>query len=64
MGASGWKYFVPYQADIGKAFMELRDEVFARGDYEFFHVRPPEDVIEVFTAFNVELLRFFRGEGT
>ena len=32
MGASGWKYFVPYQADIGKAFMELRAEVFARGE--------------------------------
>ena len=33
MGASGWVYFVPYQADIEKALQELREAVFQRGEY-------------------------------
>ncbi|HET9144297.1 hypothetical protein [Actinophytocola sp.] len=33
MGASGWEYFVPYQADVGKAFAELQRQVLADGDY-------------------------------
>jgi hypothetical protein len=33
MGASGWTYFVPYQADIPKALQQLREEVFHRGAY-------------------------------
>jgi hypothetical protein len=33
MGASGWAYFVPYQADISKALQELREAVFQRGEY-------------------------------
>lgn len=33
MGASGWNYFVPYEADISHALQRLREDVFARGDY-------------------------------
>lgn len=33
MGASGWSYFVPYEADISAALQKLRQDVFARGDY-------------------------------
>jgi hypothetical protein len=33
MGASGWSYFVPYEADISAALQRLRNDVFARGDY-------------------------------
>ena len=35
MGATGWKYFVPYEADISAALQRLRDDVFARGDYVY-----------------------------
>ena len=35
MGASGWSYFVPYDADISAALQRLREEVFARGDYMY-----------------------------
>jgi len=34
MGATGWKYFVPYEADITAALHRLHQDVFARGDYE------------------------------
>lgn len=34
MGGTGWDYEVPYQADIGAALEALRQDVFARGDYE------------------------------
>jgi hypothetical protein len=34
MGATGWKYFVPYEADISAALQRLREDVFARGDYD------------------------------
>jgi hypothetical protein len=33
MGATGWKYFVPYEADISAALQRLHQDVFARGDY-------------------------------
>lgn len=33
MGASGWSYFVPYQQDIGQALQQLREQVFASGDF-------------------------------
>jgi hypothetical protein len=35
MGATGWSYFVPYEADISAALQRLRENVFARGDYEY-----------------------------
>jgi hypothetical protein len=35
MGASGWSYFVPYEADISVALQRLREDVFARGDYMY-----------------------------
>jgi hypothetical protein len=38
MGASGWEYFVPYQADIQQALQALREDVFRRGEY---YQRPP-----------------------
>jgi len=33
MGATGWSYFVPYEADISAALQRLREGVFARGEY-------------------------------
>lgn len=33
MGASGWKYYVPYDADFGAALARLHKQVFARGGY-------------------------------
>jgi Protein of unknown function (DUF1639) len=35
MGATGWSYFVPYQADVSAALQRLREDVFARGDYVY-----------------------------
>ena len=34
MGGTSWSYIVPYQDDIKKAFQELSQEVFDRGDFE------------------------------
>jgi hypothetical protein len=34
MGASGWRYFVPYQPDIQQALQELREDVFKRGAFK------------------------------
>lgn len=33
MGASGWHYYTPYQENIEQAFQELRQSIFASGDY-------------------------------
>jgi hypothetical protein len=33
MGASEWRYLVPYQADVGTALNQLRQEVYDRGEY-------------------------------
>src|SRR5579872_3511690 len=33
MGASPWIYFTPYQPDPEAALQQLRNEVFARGEY-------------------------------
>ena len=33
MGASGWRYYVPYEADFSAALARLRKQVFASGDY-------------------------------
>jgi hypothetical protein len=33
MGASGWEYLVPYQADLQAALDDLRRQVFESGDY-------------------------------
>ncbi|KPL81736.1 hypothetical protein [Herpetosiphon geysericola] len=33
MGASGWNYFVPYQADLQAAFEQLQAEVLQSGDF-------------------------------
>lgn len=35
MGATGWTYFVPYEADVSAALQRLRQDVFARGDYVY-----------------------------
>ena len=35
MGATGWSYFVPYEADVSAALWRLREDVFARGDYVY-----------------------------
>lgn len=54
MGASGWAYFVPYQADLNQALADLQHDVLARGDFHqcdawwrdlpFEHFLPPEDL--------------------
>ena len=33
MGSSEWGYFAPYQADVGRALEQLRQEVFESGRY-------------------------------
>lgn len=33
MGASVWKYYVPYEADFGTALARLQEQVFERGEY-------------------------------
>lgn len=33
MGSSGWYYFTPYQENLKTALSQLRDQVFAAGDY-------------------------------
>ena len=35
MGATGWSYFVPYEANIATALERLRQDGFTRGDYVF-----------------------------
>jgi hypothetical protein len=45
MGATGWSYFVPYEADVSAALQRLREDVFTRGDYDS---GPSED--EIFAA--------------
>ncbi len=35
MGATGWSYFVPYEADVSAALQRLREDVFNRGDYVY-----------------------------
>lgn len=35
MGASGWKYFVPYSPDINRALHDLRQKVFETNAYHF-----------------------------
>ena len=39
MGASGWRYVVPYQEDLAAALDALRRQVFADGDF----ISPSED---------------------
>jgi len=51
MGASGWNYFVPYEADISAALQRLREEVFARCDYAFGHGMPPEQFKKIMEGF-------------
>jgi hypothetical protein len=43
MGATGWKYFVPYEPDISAALQRLKQDVFARGEYVFGHGLPQKD---------------------
>jgi hypothetical protein len=43
MGATGWKYFVPYETDILAALQRLRDNVFTRDAYTFGHGLPKKD---------------------
>ena len=35
MGATGWDYFVPYQADVTAALQRLKYDIFAQGRYEY-----------------------------
>jgi hypothetical protein len=51
VGASGWEYVVPYQADLSAALAALRQRVFEQGDYlkpsfygEVFGVPDPDSL--------------------
>lgn len=44
MGASGWNYFVPYQADINTALQDLRQTNFSNGEYYKPHQRLLESI--------------------
>jgi hypothetical protein len=57
MGASGWKYFVPYQADIGQALLDLRNEVFRSGQY--YKLNPDREPVTI-----EELLEMNGEQGT
>ena len=52
MGATGWSYIVPYQADAGKVLRDLHGDVFRRGEYE----KPHTDVsfLEQFGFFEAD----------
>ena len=41
MGAAGWNYFAPYQADVEAALQKLRSDVFKLGEYGQTRVIPP-----------------------
>jgi hypothetical protein len=41
MGASGWTYFVPHEPDPEQALQQLRQQVFAAGDYRKPGELPP-----------------------
>lgn len=43
MGATGWSYFVPYEADVSAALQRLRENAFTRGDYISGHGLPKKD---------------------
>jgi len=36
MGASEWRYFVPYQEDLNLALRDLRQQVFSTGEYWWY----------------------------
>lgn len=55
MGATGWSYFVPYEADASAALKRLREDVFARGDYVFGDGLSEEQVEEGMTRMRPEL---------
>jgi hypothetical protein len=55
MGATGWDYFVPYQADISAALQRLREEVFARDDYELEHDFSKEELERIVEQVRPEL---------
>jgi len=42
MGASGWDYCVPFQADMAEALRELRAQVFERGEFLWHGEWQPE----------------------
>ena len=47
MGATGWSYFVPYDADVSAALQRLRVDVFERGDYVYGDDIADEQVKEI-----------------
>lgn len=54
MGASAWKYYVPYEADFGAALARLQEQVFARGDYYRRYKRRKPKTIEDLRKSNAE----------
>jgi len=42
MGASGWNYFVQYQADVNIALQDLRQAIFSKGEY----YKPHQSLLE------------------
>jgi hypothetical protein len=65
MGAEPWSYYVPYKKNIGKAFLTLPQELFARGEYE----KPYIDIgwldeLEFFDACDEEREYLYKNPGT
>jgi hypothetical protein len=52
MGASGWSYWVPYEADLQSALEKLRARVFAEGSYfkgwGEYEVKSPASIEDLF----------------
>ncbi len=55
MGATGWAYFMPYEADVAAVLEKLRNDVFARGDYVSGDGLPDEQVEETMKRLRPDL---------
>jgi hypothetical protein len=42
VGASGWKYYVPYQDDLAASLQQLQNAVFSSGEYYWHGDRASE----------------------
>ena len=47
MGASGWSYYVPYDADFAAALADLQQQVFERGEYSRSGWRKPKTIAQL-----------------
>lgn len=47
MGASGWSYYVAYDADFAAALVRLQQQVLARGDHYTRNQREPKTLAQL-----------------